>query len=108
MRLHDTFEWDPMKARSNLRKHGVSFDDAAAVLADDDGDRFHVDEYDDRNSMAEDRWITTGSHPAERSIVLRIAWTERIDGADRITRIITARAASPRERRPYVEAITSA
>ena len=29
------FEWDPAKAASNLRKHGVSFDDAATVLADD-------------------------------------------------------------------------
>ena len=37
MRLHEHFEWDADKARKNLRKHRVSFDDAALVLADEDG-----------------------------------------------------------------------
>jgi uncharacterized DUF497 family protein len=35
--LHENFEWDEQKARKNLRKHGVSFDDAALVLADEEG-----------------------------------------------------------------------
>jgi uncharacterized DUF497 family protein len=39
MMLHENFEWDEDKARINLKKHGVSFDDAALVLADGDGDR---------------------------------------------------------------------
>jgi uncharacterized DUF497 family protein len=46
MMLHDSFEWDQDKAQKNLKKHGVSFEDAALVLADEEGDRFHVEEYD--------------------------------------------------------------
>jgi len=77
LRLHERFEWDAAKAKANLRKHSVSFDDAAAVLADESGDRFQIEEYDDEHSMDEDRWITTASHPADRRIVLRIVWTPR-------------------------------
>jgi len=42
MRLHERFEWDREKAEANLVKHGVAFEDAAAALADEFGDRFHV------------------------------------------------------------------
>ncbi len=42
MRLHDNFEWDEAKAEKNLRKHRVSFDEAALVLADEDGEALHV------------------------------------------------------------------
>jgi len=47
LRLHDRFEWNAAKAKANLRKHAMSFDDAAIVLADEEGERFHVEEYDD-------------------------------------------------------------
>ncbi len=68
------FEWDASKARANLRKHTVSFDDAATVLSDRQGDRYHVEEYDDAHSMEEDRWITTASHPFDRAmrVLLRL------------------------------------
>ncbi len=46
MMLHENFEWDEDKAEKNLKKHGVSFDDAALVLSDEEGDSFHVEEYD--------------------------------------------------------------
>jgi len=46
MRLHTTFEWDEDKAKRNLKKHRVSFEDAARMLADDEGDIYHIEEFD--------------------------------------------------------------
>lgn len=107
LRLHDRFEWDEVKARANFDKHAVSFDDAATVLADDQGDWFHVEEYDDPHSMEEDRWITTASHPVDRRIVLRIVWTSRARSGATITRIISARPATRRERKFYEDEIAN-
>jgi uncharacterized DUF497 family protein len=105
MLLHENFEWDEDKARRNLKKHGVSFDDAALVLSDDQGDIFHVEEYDRQHSMDEDRYVTTASHPDDRRIVVLIAWTDRSTERAKITRIISARAATPAERRRYAKEI---
>jgi uncharacterized DUF497 family protein len=105
MILHDNFEWDEDKAQKNLEKHGVSFDDAALVLADEDGDRVHVEEYDRQHSTGKDRYTTTASHPDDRSIVLVIAWTDRSTEHANVTRIISARAAKPAERKRYVKEI---
>jgi len=107
LRLHDRFDWDPVKAQANLTKHAVSFGEAATVLADEHGDRFHVEEYDDAHSMEEDRWITTASHPSDRRIVLRIVWTSRLRSGARITRIIGARPAARRERKIYEDEIAN-
>lgn len=107
MMLHENFEWDEAKARRNLKKHGVSFDDAALVLADEDGSTFHVEEYDDEHSTNEDRYITTASHPDDRSIVLVIAWTDRSTRSARITRIISARPGTPAERKEYAKEISN-
>jgi uncharacterized DUF497 family protein len=87
----------------NLRKHAVSFDDAALVLADDHADVFHVEEYDEQHSAGEDRYVTTASHPDDRTIVLVIAWTDRSTENAKVTRIISARAATPAERRSYAK-----
>jgi uncharacterized protein len=106
MLLHENFEWDEAKAQRNLKKHGVSFDDAALVLADENGDSFHVEEYDGSHSAGEDRYVTTASHPDDRAIVLIIAWTDRSTQDARITRIISARAATPAERKKYVREIS--
>ena len=91
---HFTFEWDPEKARSNLRKHKVSFETAEQVLADPDADRFHLEEYDDAHSRGESRWITVGSLPHDRNRFYCIAWTPR----GPTTRIISARKATRTER----------
>src|SRR5689334_4611903 len=96
-----------MKAETNLDKHGVSFEDAAAVLLDEQGSRFHLEEYDDAHSTEEDRWITTASHPADRRIVLRIVWTSRMTRGSTVTRIIGARPATRRERKIYEDEIAS-
>src|SRR5437867_2651207 len=101
MRLHDSFEWDEDKAERNLKKHRVSFDDAASVLADEEGDFYHVEEFDEEHSGEEDRYITTASHPNNRRTILSITWTDRSKGRDRITRVISARPATPLERKNY-------
>lgn len=85
------FEWDPAKAASNLRKHGVSFDEAATVFADPlastIGDRAH--------SLDEERLVIFGT--SGRSRVLAVMFTER---GSRI-RVISAREATRPEREAY-------
>ena len=46
MGLHENFEWDEVKAQRNFKKHGVSFDDAALVLSDEQAEFYHVEEFD--------------------------------------------------------------
>jgi uncharacterized DUF497 family protein len=106
MKLHESFQWDHKKAKSNPKKHeGVTFDMAAAVLGDDQGDAYHVEEFDDAHSIDEDRYITFGSHPDDRRIVLQISWTDRSTDFEQITHIISARLATPLERKRYGKAI---
>jgi uncharacterized DUF497 family protein len=106
MMLHESFEWDDDKARANEKKHGVTFDDAALVLADEDGDRFHVEEFDGQHSGGEDRYVTIASHPEDRGIVLIISWTDRSTDQANVTRIISARTAKPAERKKYAKEIS--
>lgn len=65
------FEWDPDKAAANLRKHGVSFDEAATVLAD----QLSVTVPDPDHSQHEDRYITVGMSFDRR--LLMVAYMER-------------------------------
>ncbi len=101
MRLHDRFEWDEEKAKANARKHGVTFDQAAEVLLDEEGGRYHLEEHDEAHGFEEDRYITTASHPALRALVLVIAWTERDSDSGPVTRIISARRAARAEKDRY-------
>ena len=50
------FEWDPSKARSNKRKHGVTFEEAQSVFYDDFATQF----FDEENSVLEDRFLLLG------------------------------------------------
>ena len=88
-----TFEWDGKKARANLRKHGVSFEEASTAL----GDPLSMTISDPVHSLLEDRYVTLGL--SSRGRLLVVVLTER---ADRI-RIMSARTASRRERRTYEE-----
>ncbi len=88
------FEWDPAKAATNLRKHGVSFDTAIRVFADP----FALAEQD-RIESGERRWRTIGV--VEGWLFVLVAHTVREDGDSDITRIISARRAEPKERRRY-------
>jgi uncharacterized DUF497 family protein len=64
MKLHESFQWDHKKAKSNPKKHeGVTFDMAAAVLGDDQGDAYHVEEFDDAHSIDVTRTVTSPSAP---------------------------------------------
>ena len=90
------FEWDSNKARSNLIKHGVSFDEAATVF-DDSFARIFDDE---PHSKDERREVIIGHSINNRLLV--ICFTERPD--ERI-RIISARVHTPKERKAYEENI---
>jgi len=87
------FEWDPEKARLNLRKHKVSFEEAATALSDP----MAATGVDPDHSDSEDRYVTFGM--SERSRLLVVAHTEERD----TIRIISARAASKGEKRIYEE-----
>ena len=60
------FEWDPEKAERNIRKHGVSFDEAASVF----GDPLSMTYDDPDHSWDEDRYITIGTSQSERLLIL--------------------------------------
>ena len=94
------FEWDEAKNLSNKRKHGVSFETASRVFADP----FALSEQD-RIERGEPRWRTIGL--IEGFFVLVVAHTvlETGDDETEIIRIISARRASPRERRRYEDEI---
>ena len=87
------FEWDPQKADNNLKKHGVSFQEAASVF----GDVLSITYYDPDHSAREHRFITVGMSRAGR--VLIVAHTDRRNNI----RIISARKVTRKERRYYEE-----
>ena len=86
------FEWDGDKERANVYKHGVDFAEAATVF----GDPFEVTILDPDHSVGEYRFLSVGTSAAGR--VLVVSYSER--SGNRI-RIISARAASQRERNQY-------
>jgi uncharacterized DUF497 family protein len=90
-----TFVWDEKKASRNLKKHRVSFDEAISVF----DDLLFVVAADDDHSLTEKRFIILGESNAGRLLV--ISYAER----ERDTRIISAREATPRERKNYEEEI---
>jgi uncharacterized DUF497 family protein len=90
------FEWDANKARLNLAKHGVHFEEAATVF----GDPFSVTIFDPAHSQTEDRFVILGRSHLDKLLV--VVHTERGDNI----RIISARRASRRERKQYEEAIS--
>jgi uncharacterized protein len=87
------FEWDPGKATGNLRKHKVSFNEAATVF----GDFFGATAADSDHSDDEHRYITVGL--SNRARLLMVAHAER---GGRI-RIISARRLTHNERKAYEE-----
>lgn len=87
------FEWDPEKAASNFRKHGVTFEEAATVFQDP-GTRTWPDP---KHSHSERREITIGSSRDGR--LLFVSHTDR-DGR---IRVISARPVSAAERRQHAQ-----
>jgi len=87
------FEWDPAKAESNRRKHGVTFDEASTIF----GDPLAILMADPDHSVGEQRYLVLGMSNRRRLLV--VAFAER---APR-TRLISARPATRQERRKYEE-----
>ena len=84
------FEWDEAKARSNLRKHGVSFLTAAAIFSNE-----RLERIDDREDYGELRWIALGRVGIE---VYRVVFSWR---SENLIRIVTAQKASKDEQEIY-------
>jgi uncharacterized DUF497 family protein len=87
------FEWDERKARTNIKKHGVSFHEAATVF----GDPLAITFPDPDHSEEEDRLVTFGLSQSQRLLI--VAHTN--PGAR--TRIISARVMTGKEKVIYAE-----
>jgi uncharacterized DUF497 family protein len=84
-------EWDPVKARTNLRKHGVRFADAVTAL--EDARAISVRD----EGQGEERWIGIGMDSLGRILVVVYTWR------DEQVRLISARPATRKEARQYEE-----
>lgn len=93
--INGRFEWDSGKARQNLVKHGVSFDDVGSAY--DDSEALFL--FDEKHStVMESRELLIGH--TDKGVILMVVFTRRQSNI----RIISARQASRRERRIYYEA----
>lgn len=88
------FEWDDVKAAANLRKHWVSFDEAAEVFYDPD----MVSDADVEHSYDEARFFAVGHSSSRR--MLFVTFTERQGD---LIRLVSARLPTPEERKLYEE-----
>ncbi len=88
------FEWDPHKAETNLKKHGVSFTEAGTIF----GDEMAITVPDPDHSGEEDRFITIGWSNHRRLILV-----SHTDRGEKV-RIISARELTKAERKEYEEA----
>jgi uncharacterized DUF497 family protein len=89
------FEWDPEKAASNVRKHGVTFEEASRVFSDPCA----ASRYDDEHSSPEEeRWVTLGTSRRDLLVVVH-TFVEHMRTVT--VRIISARHATRNERRSY-------
>ncbi len=88
-----TYEWDPTKAAAHLQKHKVSFTEAASVFVDPLALTFEDPDHSDEGN----REITIGISSKGRAVLVLHFWR-----GDRI-RIISARKATPREKKPYAQ-----
>uniref|UniRef100_UPI004055D897 BrnT family toxin n=1 Tax=Candidatus Electronema sp. TaxID=2698783 RepID=UPI004055D897 len=87
------FAWDATKAKKNLKKHGVSFEEAKTVFFDEHAVQF----WDEDHSSLEDRFLMLGMSGISR--LLLVVHCYRDD--DSIIRIISARAATEHEQTEY-------
>ena len=88
------FEWDENKAKSNLKKHGVSFEDAALVFRDP-----LAASEPDRSTTLEERWKTIGLSGG--CMLLVVIHTLRLEAGKEVIRIVSARRVTKEERRRY-------
>ena len=91
------FEWDRKKENINIKKHGVTFEQASYVFADP----FALSRYDDEHSEDEDRWVLLGRSLNET--ILLVVHTFRDNNGKEFVRIISARKATKKEEKAYKE-----
>lgn len=94
------FEWDIRKAKSNFRKHGISFERAAGVFRDPN----MLSIPDEEHSATEERWITIGLDENGALLLLAHTFNDLSAAVCRI-RIISARKATKREEEQYEKRI---
>lgn len=89
------FEWNEIKNRANIDKHGISFEEAKDVFEDP----LHISKLDFRFNYFEERWITIGS--SKKTKILVVANLFFTHDGEEIIRIISARKANKKEREYY-------
>ena len=89
------FEWDINKNTLNIKKHGISFEEAIQVFSDP----LHLAVLDERYNYFEERWITLGKIKDEKIVVVAHMYFDHNN--DEVIRLISARKATPAERRQY-------
>ncbi|HEV7486073.1 MAG TPA: BrnT family toxin [Thermoanaerobaculia bacterium] len=94
--MHYHFEWDRFKARANVSKHGVTFDEAKSVFVD----RWAIETHDREHSFDEERLLIIGMSDHNR--LLTVAFTLR---DFETIRIISARRAKRNEENSYEETL---
>ena len=87
------FAWDQANAAENLRKHGVSFEEACTAFADENARLKH----DPDHSQREDRFALLGFSAKLRLLIVCHAYRQN----DEVIRLISARKATPSERKQY-------
>ena len=88
-----TFKWDPKKAESNYKKHGVRFAESLLVFEDDDA----ITIPDDESDPHEVRFVSIGMGASQRVLVVVFCYRGKN------IRMISARVAEPHERKQYEE-----
>jgi uncharacterized protein len=95
-----TFNWDENKAKLNLRKHGVSFDEAVSIFEDQRLVTFP----DEAHSQDEERLISIGLSNSTRILLtVHTDTSSEFSGTDEVIRIIRCRKATRLEREIYEE-----
>jgi uncharacterized DUF497 family protein len=92
------FEWDRSKADSNLKKHGVTFEQAATVFLD----ALSLTVFDEAHSQYEERWFTLG-HATNGALLAVAHMYQAISASSIRIRIISARPATRQERNFYAD-----
>ncbi len=90
------FEWNPNKAKSNIKKHGVCFEEATTVFLDP----MAMTIFDPDHSETEERWITFGISKNSRLLVVCHTYFEE-DNETAIIRIFSSRKATKTEDKQY-------
>ena len=92
------FEWDPEKAKSNSKKHGVRFEVGLSVFRDPQASSI----FDTDHSGDEDRWITLGMASTGAVLVVHHTFA-KVDEETITVRIVSCRKATKREQKQYAE-----